>query len=76
MSAKQFEDDNQALKREFDQEIYKQLNQYMKEFGEKNGYRFILGAEGSGVLMYANEGYNVSEQVIKHINERYQGGAK
>lgn len=73
---KQMDEDNLALKRKYDSEINSQLNQYVKDYGQKNGYRFIYGAEGSGVLMYARETDNISEQVISYINERYKGKSK
>ena len=73
---KQFQEDNMALKQQYDTEINKQINQYVKDYGEKNGYRFIYGAEGSGVLMYAKEGDNISKEVIEYINKRYNGQPK
>jgi outer membrane protein len=73
---KQFEEDNMAMKQQYDGEIYKQLNQYVKEYGDKHGYAYIFGAEGSGVLMYANQGNNISDDLLKYINERYNGGQK
>lgn len=74
--AKQYQEDNMALKQQYDTEINKQLNQYIKEYGDKHHYRYIYGAEGSGVLMYAIEGDNISKEVTHYINERYKGGAK
>ena len=73
---KQFQEDNVALKQQYDGEINKQLNQYVKEYGDKNGYRFIFGAEGSGFLMYAREQENISKEVLAYINERYKGYGK
>lgn len=73
---RQFEEDNQALSQQYDIEINKQLNQYVKEYGQKNGFRYIYGAQGSGVLMYAREEDNVTEEVLRYINERYKGNAK
>ena len=73
---KQFQEDNIALKQKYDLEINKQINQYVKEYGEKNNYEFIYGADGSGVLMYAEEKLNRTEEVIKYINERYKGEGK
>lgn len=72
----QFEEDNQALQQQYNTEITKQLNQYIKDYGEKNGYEYIYGAEGSGSLMYAKESFNISDQVIKYANERYLGNSK
>lgn len=42
----------------------------------KKGYRYIFGAEGSGVLMYADERNNITKEVIEYINARYKGNAK
>lgn len=73
---KQFQEDNLALKRQYDGEINKQINQYVKEYGDKNGYKIIFGAEGSGILMYAQEQDNISKEVLAYINERYKGYGK
>ncbi len=33
----------------------------------------IMGADGNGVLMYANEKYDKSEEIITYINKKYKG---
>ena len=35
--------------------------------------QFILGANGEGMLMYANEEDNVTEEISKYVNGRYSG---
>ena len=69
----QFEQDNMALKQKYDAEINRQLNQYIKDYGLKNGYEFIYGADGSGALMYAKESANISPEITEYINKRYKG---
>lgn len=73
---KQFEEDNNALRQQYNTEITKQLNQYIRDYGEKNKYELVLGADGSGGIMYAEDKLNVTEEVIKYINARYQGNSK
>ena len=58
---------------EFTNQIWSQLNQYVKDFGEENDYDFILGAEGAGSLMYGKTDKNVTEEVISFINKKYHG---
>ena len=70
---KEYEEDNQALSEQYDAQIWKQLNQYIKEYGDNKGYDFIMGAQGDGTLMYAGEKNNVTEDVISFINKRYEG---
>lgn len=69
----QFEEDNKALEVQYNTEITKQLNQYIEDFGETNGYDYIYGAEGSGSLMYAQKSLNITDNVIMYVNERYKG---
>lgn len=73
---KQFDEDNQALQQQYNGEVTKQLNQYVKDYGEKKGYDIIYGAEGSGVLMYVKDDLNISDDLIKYVNERYKGNSK
>jgi outer membrane protein len=68
-----FETDNQKILEQFNGEIFKQLSQYTLDFGKEKGYDFIFGAEGSGVVMYAKDQNDVSDELIKYINEKYHG---
>jgi len=71
---KTFEEDNAQLVKQYDEQILNQLNQYVKEYGERNGYDYIFGNDGNGSLMYAYESDNVTPHVLSFINKKYQGG--
>ena len=49
------------------------MSQYILDYGKNNNYDLILGADGNGVLMYANDKMNISEEITKYINSRYKG---
>jgi outer membrane protein len=70
---KQFEEDNQHLSEDYDNKIINQMNQYIKDYGNKYGYEYIFGNDKNGSLMFAMESRNISTEVIKYINERYNG---
>lgn len=70
---KQFETDLQAASQQYDKQIITQMNQYVKDYGEKHGYTYIFGADGSGFLMFSKEQKNITEDVKKYINDRYKG---
>lgn len=70
---KQFAEDNNATARRYTEQIWTQLNQYVKDYGNKNGYTYILGADGSGTLMYAEEDENITGPLLIFVNERYKG---
>ncbi|MDQ3110675.1 MAG: OmpH family outer membrane protein [Bacteroidota bacterium] len=72
----EFEEDNIALAQQYTDQIWAQISQYSKDFGKENGYSFILGAAGDGVLMYADESKDLTETLKIYINEKYHGQTK
>lgn len=69
----EFENDNAAMGKQYNEQILTQINQYLKDYGKENSLDYILGADGGGGLMYAVEQKDITEAVIKYINERYKG---
>lgn len=61
------------LSAQYTAESWKLINQYVSDFGKKEGIVFIYGATGDGTLMYADQAYDITEEVIQYINERYEG---
>jgi outer membrane protein len=68
------EADTRAQMGEYKAQIGKQLNQYIKDFGNKNGYDFILGKDESFNVPFAKENRNITADVKKYVNEVYGGG--
>jgi len=68
--ALQYDQENKT--RELNEQIYKRLNEYVHQFAKEEGYDFILGAEGSGIIMAANTKKDITEEVIQYINRKYQ----
>ena len=73
MLQEQFSDEHETMVRSYQEKILKQMNQYVKEYGDAHHYDYIMGADGSGALMYANNAHDLTEPVSKYINERYKG---
>lgn len=69
----QFDSDLDAISKQYDNQIITQMNQYVKDYGNKHGYTYIFGADGSGFLMYSKEQKDITEDVKKYINNRYKG---
>lgn len=72
----QFEEDTDAVAKQYDKQIISQMNQYVKDYGNKNGFTYIFGADGSGFLMFSAEQKNITEEVKKYINDRYKGNTE
>ncbi|MFV0573496.1 MAG: OmpH family outer membrane protein [Xanthomarina gelatinilytica] len=55
------------------QTIVNDINDYVKEYGKKHKYTIILGASGSGNIMYANEDADLTEDVLNELNKDFDG---
>jgi outer membrane protein len=67
-----FEEQQQELSTSYTADIWKRINQYVSEYGKTAGYDFIFGATGDGGLMYANDVNDITDEVIDHINRKYE----
>ncbi len=73
MKKKQFEEDNTATVNQYTEQIMKQLNQYVEVYGKEQHYTYILGADGSGVIMHADESLDITDELVKYVNLKYKG---
>jgi outer membrane protein len=68
-----FEEDNEQMTNSYSAQVMKQLNQYVEQYGKEHGYKYILGADGNGSLMFADESENVTKEVLDFLNKKYSG---
>ncbi len=58
---------------EYSVKIWDKINSLVSQFGEENNYEVIFGAGGSGNIMYAHEGKNITNELIAFCNLKYNG---
>jgi outer membrane protein len=57
--------------------LVKRIKTYIKDYGKKNGYDYIYGTgDSSATVLYAKDGYDITEILIKELNDSYKGPAK
>ena len=56
------------------QTVINDINDYVKEYGEKHSYKIIFGASGSGNIMYADDATDLTDKVLVGLNYEYKGG--
>ena len=49
------------------------LNDVILDYGKENECDYILGADGSGSLMYAKDSDDITKDVLVYINNKYKG---
>lgn len=68
-----FEESNSVLVQQYEKDIWNQLNKYAESFSEEEGYDIILGANGSGNVMFGKKKFEVTDDFITFANTKYNG---
>lgn len=71
----QMQREQQQMETMFSEEmdsVISKVNDFVEDYGEKNGYSFILGKNQAGSVVYGKEANDISEEVTKALNEAYK----
>lgn len=60
--------------RDINEQVWKRLNPALDEYGKKKGFHLIIGANGMGSVLYTDNYYDVTDEAIKYVNEKYAQG--
>ncbi|MCD0487342.1 OmpH family outer membrane protein [Pedobacter sp. MC2016-14] len=56
------------------QTVVAQVNSFLLNYGKAHSYKLILIANQSGTIAYAQDGLDITQEVIKQLNEEYLKG--
>lgn len=59
--------------------LIKDVKEYIKTYGKKQGYDYIYGTGDAATVLYAKDGYDITEEVLKQLNDEFKasnGGAE
>lgn len=57
---------------ELTQSYILKTNNYMQEIGKTLGYDYVMSYRVGGAMLYANERHDITTEIIKLLNERYE----
>ena len=57
---------------ELTQSYIKKTNDYMQEIGKTLGYDYVMSYRIGGAMLYANERHDITTEIIRLLNERYE----
>ncbi len=53
-------------------QIIEDITQYLKEFNQDNKYQYIFSYSFGSNILYAHDGLDITEDVVKGLNENYK----
>jgi outer membrane protein len=66
-------DDEQAA---INEQLFKNLTGFLKEYNKDKNYQFILGYQKGGGILLANDSLDITESVIEGMNKKYSDESK
>ena len=54
-------------------DVVNQINSFLKKYGESNGYKIVMAATEYGNIAYADEGLDITDDVLIGLNKTYLG---
>jgi outer membrane protein len=51
--------------------VLNQVNSFIEEYSKNKGYDLVIGTTTSGNLLYAREYMDITDEVLKALNENY-----
>lgn len=52
--------------------LVSKMKKFIKTYGAEKGYDYVLGTGDASTVLYAKEGSDITEQVLKLMNEAYE----
>ncbi|RZJ33895.1 MAG: OmpH family outer membrane protein [Flavobacterium sp.] len=56
--------------------LIKTMKKFLKDYGKEKGYDYIYGTGEAASILYAKDQYDITEEVIKLLNEQYKSQGK
>lgn len=56
--------------------LVKSVKTFIKEYGKKKGYDYIYGTGEAVSILYAQDKYDITKEIVTELNRKYKSGAK
>jgi outer membrane protein len=59
---------------EINEQVWRRLNPILEEYGKKRGLHLLLGANGMGSVLYNDDYYDMTNDLINYVDKKYEIG--
>lgn len=56
--------------------LVKGVKKFIQDYGKEKGYAYIYGTGDAASILYAEDKYNITKEIIKALNDKYAASAK
>ena len=57
---------------ELNNKLYTEITDFLREYNKKKGYQLILSTTLGGNVFYAEEGFDITKDVVDQLNQQYE----
>jgi outer membrane protein len=52
------------------------VKKFIKDYGKEKGYAYIYGTGDAASILYAEEKYDITKEIVKELNDKYKTSSK
>jgi outer membrane protein len=56
--------------------LVKSVKKFIKEYGKEKGYAYIYGTGEAATVLYAEDKYDITKEIVKLLNDKYKSAPK
>jgi outer membrane protein len=53
--------------------LVKDVKKFIKDYGKEKGYQYIYGTGEVASVLYANDNFDITKEIVKLLNDKYKG---
>jgi outer membrane protein len=57
---------------ELQQQIWNQLNEYVRNYGDEMSYKIIIGARNDGHVLYSKSSIDITDDLLNYVNNKFK----
>lgn len=61
---------------ELNKKLFESITNFLTEYNKEKGYEIVLSTVVAGNVLYAAEGFDITQDVVKRLNEQYKKKAE
>ena len=61
---------------ELNKKLFESITNFLVEYNKEKGYEIVLSTVVAGNVLYAADGFDITQDVVKRLNEQYKKKAE